>query len=71
MSDTMIMGLRLTREGVNRREFERRFGLDLRRRYRAELEELVAQGLLVVDEERVRLSARGRLLGNQVFAAFI
>jgi oxygen-independent coproporphyrinogen-3 oxidase len=75
MGETMMMGLRLLKEGVSLARFEARFGTPLVTVYRAEIEDLVARGLLArVPEQapqRVRLTARGRLLGNQVFAAFL
>jgi hypothetical protein len=39
--------------------------------FAAELAELEAQGLIDVDAVRVRLTARGLFLGNQVFARFL
>jgi oxygen-independent coproporphyrinogen-3 oxidase len=39
--------------------------------YSAELGELVRLGLLERDELGVRLTERGRMLGNQVFERFI
>lgn len=71
MGETMMMGLRLVEEGVPFDRFQQRFGLDPRRCYEAEIAELVELGLLEVDDERLRLSPRGCLLGNQVFARFL
>jgi oxygen-independent coproporphyrinogen-3 oxidase len=74
MGETMMMGLRLTQEGVSREGFEGRFGKDLDEVYRAEIDALVGSGLLEWrqgEEERLRLTVRGRLLGNRVFAQFI
>jgi oxygen-independent coproporphyrinogen-3 oxidase len=71
MGETMMMGLRLVEEGVPVGRFRRRFGLDPRDHYRVEIAELVDLGLLDVDDERLRLSPRGHLLGNQVFARFL
>ncbi|MFN2226988.1 MAG: hypothetical protein ACK2UY_11785, partial [Anaerolineae bacterium] len=51
--------------------FRRRFDLDPRDHFRSEVAELVDLGLLEVDDERLRLSPRGYLLGNQVFARFL
>jgi oxygen-independent coproporphyrinogen-3 oxidase len=70
MSETMIMGLRLS-EGVRASLFRDRFGKQLDEVYGQELTELTAAGLLEWDGCRVRLTARGRLLGNQVFMRFL
>ncbi len=74
MGETMMMGLRLTREGVSRKSFEVRFGCILERVYSQEIDELCTLGLLEWAGERgdrLRLTTQGRLLGNQVFVRFI
>lgn len=70
MSETMIMGLRLA-EGLTFTEFEERFGESLAATYGDQIRELVSQGLLDVNGTGVRLTARGRLLGNEVFERFL
>jgi oxygen-independent coproporphyrinogen-3 oxidase len=71
MSETMIMGLRLLDEGVNYGRFRERFGIDPRISFSDEVKELVDLGLLQTDGGAVKLTARGRLLGNQVFLRFL
>ncbi len=71
MAETMILGLRLVEEGVRFSDFEGRFGRELHEVYGKEVEELRELGLIEVDDERVRLTARGRLLGNEVFERFL
>jgi oxygen-independent coproporphyrinogen III oxidase len=68
--ETMMLGLRLG-GGVRAARFWERFGDELETLYGQELEELVARGLIRWDGERVCLTARGRLLGNQVFMRFL
>jgi oxygen-independent coproporphyrinogen-3 oxidase len=70
MGETMMLGLRLT-TGVSEVDFERRFGTSLGATYGREIDDLIADGLLARDERGVRLTPRGRLLGNRVFAAFL
>jgi oxygen-independent coproporphyrinogen III oxidase len=70
MDETMMLGLRLV-EGVSHEAFARRFGVGLADVYGTEIAELVEDGLLQVDERGIRLTPRGRLLGNRVFAAFL
>ena len=70
MDETMMLGLRLI-EGVSHEEFARRFGVGLQAVYGAEIAETAGDGLLDVDRRGVRLTPRGRLLGNRVFAAFL
>ena len=68
--EAMMLGLRLL-AGVPHAVFTARYGAELGSIYGPILEELVLQGLLEVDEAGVRLTQRGRLLGNQVFARFL
>lgn len=70
MGETMMLGLRLA-EGVSKASFQARFNVALETQYARSLAQLTALGLLQADETRVRLTPRGRLLGNQVFAAFL
>jgi coproporphyrinogen III oxidase-like Fe-S oxidoreductase len=52
--------------------FQARFGRELWAVYGRELDSLITSGLLErTPEDRVRLTPRGRLLGNHVFAAFV
>ena len=74
IGETMMMGLRLTQEGISRSAFANRFGLDLEEVYENEIAELISLGLLEwggEDHEHLRLTPHGRLLGNQVFMRFI
>ena len=67
----MMMGLRLLQEGVSRTRFQARFGRAIEQLYATEIDMLEAQGLLECTPDRVRLTKRGHLLGNQVFAQFL
>jgi oxygen-independent coproporphyrinogen-3 oxidase len=71
MGETMMLGLRLVREGVPFVHFAALHGEDLRTVFAAEIVRLQAQGLITLDEQRVRLTERGLLIGNQVFAEFL
>jgi oxygen-independent coproporphyrinogen III oxidase len=71
MGETMMLGLRLVREGVTDAHFEALHGEHLRTVYAAELERLSGWGMLDLLPDRVRLTPRGLMVGNQVFAAFL
>ncbi len=71
MGETMMLGLRLVEVGVERSAFRQRFGVDVIQVYPEELERLQAAGLLEITPERVRLTPQAKLLGNEVFAAFL
>jgi oxygen-independent coproporphyrinogen-3 oxidase len=70
-AETMILGLRLVQAGVGLADFRERFGRELMDVYGRQIEEMEQAELLEVDGERVRLTARGRLLGNEVFQRFL
>jgi oxygen-independent coproporphyrinogen-3 oxidase len=74
MGETMMMGLRLVREGVADDGFKARFGLSLIQAFGEQIERLLRLRLLEwsgVKGSRLRLTTHGRLLGNQVFMEFI
>jgi oxygen-independent coproporphyrinogen-3 oxidase len=71
MGESMMLGLRLTEEGVPHARFRARHGADPRTIFAAPLEELEQWGLLRVDDERSLLTERGLMLGNRVFEHFI
>jgi oxygen-independent coproporphyrinogen-3 oxidase len=71
MGEFMMTGLRLTREGVSANTFQERFGRGLEDIFGKEIEDLIQSGLLAWQAERLVLTRRGRLLGNQAFARFI
>lgn len=71
MGETMMMGLRLVQEGVSQETFFNRFGVALMDVYGPEIKTLLLQGLLEWQGDILRLTAHGRLLGNQVFLRFI
>jgi oxygen-independent coproporphyrinogen-3 oxidase len=70
MSETAIVGLRLS-EGINRSSFALRFGQDFESVFGPRLVDVRAAGLLNDTDAQVRLSKRGRLLGNEVFECFL
>lgn len=70
ISEFMILGLRLI-EGVTDERFALRFGCQMRPLYVNEIDTLAAQGLLIAERSRIRLSERGYLLGNEVFEKFL
>jgi oxygen-independent coproporphyrinogen-3 oxidase len=69
-AETMMMGLRLN-AGVGTAHFAARCGQSLEASYGSLIDELVVQQLITYDRQRLRLTPRGRMLGNQVFARFL
>ncbi|HZD60729.1 MAG TPA: coproporphyrinogen III oxidase, partial [Anaerolineae bacterium] len=70
MSETVFLGLRKV-EGIDLEEFKVYFGRPLHAVYGAQVDELVRDGLVVQDSNRLRLTPRGILLGNEVFSRFV
>lgn len=71
MAETMILGLRMLEEGVNRAQFALRFGPDPLDCYGEQIATGVLQGLLHVDDITLRLTAKGFPLASQVQMAFL
>jgi oxygen-independent coproporphyrinogen-3 oxidase len=74
IEETMMTGLRLTHEGISQSRFMDRFGETLLDVFGKEIRNLINQDLLEWSGEQgdsLRLTRRGRLLGNQVFLRFI
>jgi oxygen-independent coproporphyrinogen-3 oxidase len=73
IQETMMVGLRLTDEGIQSNEFHRRFGWSLTSLFGPDIEDLIQKGLLewAGDGGILRLAPRGRLLGNAVFRQFV
>jgi oxygen-independent coproporphyrinogen-3 oxidase len=73
IGEYMMMGLRLVREGVSGQDFQERFATTLEDEFSPVIAKLRKKGLLEYfqDTQLLRLSLRGRLLGNQVFCEFI
>ena len=73
LRETMWLGLRLTEAGVDRAAYRSRFAEDYYERFRKEIDFSIAGGLLewTRNGEALRLTPRGRLLGNRVFQLFV
>ena len=75
MQESMMLGLRLTREGVSNAAFRARYGQDISAAFPEEVHRLLAKGLVewvdFPDGLHVRLTRRGKMLGNQAFMEFV
>lgn len=70
LEECFFLGLRLNR-GVNLREVAADFGNEAVEGLQATIAELVQDGLLVAEGDRIRLTSHGRLLSNEVFQRFL
>ena len=74
IGETMMVGLRLTDEGVSNARFYDRFGAAIEDIFPDQIAKLERDGLLEwksPHKNALRLTRRGRLLGNRVFREFI
>ena len=67
-SEAIFLGLRLMR-GIDLNSYRARFGTNLREQFNGELDRLETAGLVALAEERLKLTTRGALLSNEVFAS--
>ncbi|MCM3586274.1 radical SAM family heme chaperone HemW [Mesobacillus maritimus] len=70
MEEEMFLGLRKT-EGVSIPRFTEKFQVNPEVLFVEEIKDLTARKLLVVDENHIKLTRNGRLLGNEVFQSFL
>jgi len=71
MAETLMLGLRLTREGVGYERFRERFGVDLRDKFAAEIETFTKRGLVEATDACLRLTPQGVFLASEVMVAFV
>jgi len=75
IEEYMILGLRLTSQGVSAPDFKNRYGQELETVFATRIEKLIGIGLLewvdFEDGRNLRLTRRGIMLGNRVFQEFV
>ena len=69
-SEYIFLGLRME-DGIDLAEYQIRFGIDLINKYRIDLKDLSEAGLVEITSERLRLTRKGKLFSNEVFAVFV
>lgn len=70
MEEEMFLGLRKI-DGVSLSTFSKKFGKDASDVFAEPIEDLLKRGLIEVTAERIYLTHKGKLLGNEVFQTFI
>ncbi|MEI5905781.1 radical SAM family heme chaperone HemW [Bacillus spongiae] len=70
MEEEMFLGLRKI-EGVSKQKFEHKYGLDVKEVFPSSINKLVSQGLLKEQDDFLKLTKQGKLLGNEVFQSFL
>ncbi|MGG0178573.1 radical SAM family heme chaperone HemW [Gottfriedia acidiceleris] len=70
MEEEMFLGLRKM-QGVSERKFQEKFGSNFNEVFPNVIEKLMRDGLVEMNGVYLRLSHKGKLLGNEVFQAFL
>ncbi|MFJ5964809.1 radical SAM family heme chaperone HemW [Bacillus sp. NPDC093026] len=70
IEEEMFLGLRKI-EGINKAHFQNKYGTTPEALFPFIIEELEKKGLVIQDEMGIRLTRKGKLLGNEVFQAFL
>jgi len=69
-AEALFLGMRMMR-GVDVREYNELFGVDLRAEHASELARFREAGLVEFEGDLIRLTRNGALMSNEVFAAFV
>ncbi len=70
IEEEMFLGLRKN-QGVSLSRASQKFQINLREYYKKEIEELLKKRLITVENDHIKLTKQGRLLGNIVFQQFL
>lgn len=70
MEEFVFMGLRMV-SGIDLLKFEKKFGVDINSIYKEIIEKNIKDGLLVVQKNKMFLTAKGMELSNSVMSDFI
>ncbi|WP_078545538.1 radical SAM family heme chaperone HemW [Litchfieldia alkalitelluris] len=70
MEEELFLGLRKT-SGVSKKVFFQKFKKEMMDVFGSQIKDQVAKGLLEETDDAVKLTKRGKFLGNEVFQAFI
>ena len=70
MEEELFLGLRKSM-GVSKNQFKKKFNKDIFEVFGAPIKDQKETGLLEENHDYIKLTHRGKLLGNEVFQAFI
>jgi oxygen-independent coproporphyrinogen-3 oxidase len=74
MQEYLMVGFRLTEEGISKNDFMRRYSISPEIAFKSQFELLMKQGLIKIHpqtDDRIRLTKKGRMFGNRVFMQFV
>ncbi|MEJ7839032.1 MAG: radical SAM family heme chaperone HemW [Thermomicrobiales bacterium] len=70
-AETMMLGLRLLEHGVSRNAFQQRHGRSMEDAFGSTIPDFVKNGLIVDEDDQIRLTHQGLMLANDVASAFL
>lgn len=70
IEEELMLGLR-TMNGVSRSGFQQKFGEPIENFYANEINGLMTKELLKIEDDHLRLTRKGKFLGNEVFQEFL
>ena len=70
IEEELMLGLR-TMKGVSRSAFHQKFSEPIEKYYANEIESLISRNLLVLENDFLKLTHKGKFLGNEVFQEFL
>ena len=70
MGEAVFLGLRMI-EGINVRDFESRFGINIETAYKDTIEELTTKDFLIYNNDHLKLTRKGLLFYNDVAIRFV
>lgn len=71
LTETVMLGLRLLRDGLDLDGVSRRFGVDLRKRFAADLQELMTRNLVSLESGRLTLAESAVPIANEIWERLI
>ncbi len=69
IAEFMIMGLRM-RKGIEKKEFSKRFGMEIEAVYKKELDKFLKSGFLIEEDGNVFISKEGISVSNSIMCEF-
>lgn len=71
LEETLFMGLRLIKDGLDITIINKRFKIDLLDYYKKEFEDLLKNNLIIIKDNKINLSENSIFISNDVFEKFI
>ena len=71
ISETIMMGMRLVKQGIKLDEFQKRFNVSLLEIRKEAIHELSNLGLIEITQNALRITTKGRFISNRILRDLI